>query len=92
MSLPLSAPHSLPVVNPVTIYHCLLPLAKAYTNAIVARRNLAFCDKQRFMSSLPFLITIADLQTYGNRRIELLHKLNTIMAFIRDYICAAALV
>lgn len=42
----------LPVVNPITIYYCLLPLAKARTNAIVVGDSLAFRDKQRFMSSL----------------------------------------
>lgn len=51
MLLPVCA-SCLPVVNPITIYYCLLPLAKTRTNAVVVWDGLAFCDKQRFMSSL----------------------------------------
>ncbi len=46
----------LPVVNPITIYYCLLPLAKARTNAIVVGDSLAFCDKQRFMSEFVYRV------------------------------------
>lgn len=80
------------MVNPITIYYCLLPLAKARTNAIVVGDGLAFRDKQRYMRvvCLSFLIMSVDLQMYGNRRIELQQKLNTMLASVADSPCAAA--
>lgn len=83
----------LPVVNPITIYYCLLPLARARTNAIVVGDGLAFCDKRRYMRvvCLSFLIKSVDLQMYGNRWIELQQKLSTILASVADSPCASCL-
>lgn len=43
---------SFSVVNPITIYDFLLPLAKHATMSVVVEARLEFCDKQRFLSCL----------------------------------------
>lgn len=63
ISVPPVCTFCLSITNPVTIYRCLLPLAKARTNAISVGGNLAFCDKPRLMRSVFFFkITSKDPQ------------------------------